>query len=54
MRALEGSVALEIGGGTAQREEGQAVFVPVGAEHRFVGCEHLDVLFLAQPDGPTS
>ena len=31
-------------------KEGQAVFVPAGAEHRFVGYEQLSVLVIfAQP-----
>jgi mannose-6-phosphate isomerase-like protein (cupin superfamily) len=41
---LQGSGALEIDGETVQLEEGQAVFVPAGADHRFVGYEQLSVL----------
>jgi len=52
---LEGSGALEIEGETVQLTEGQAVFVPAGAEHRFVGYEHLSVLVIfAQPNEPAS
>ncbi len=50
---LEGSGVLEIEGETVTLEEGQAVFVPAGAEHRFVGYEHLSVLVIfAQPNSP--
>jgi mannose-6-phosphate isomerase-like protein (cupin superfamily) len=41
---LEGSGTLEVGGERADLHEGQAVFVPAGAEHRFVGYEQLAVL----------
>ena len=43
---LEGTGTLEIEGETVQLEEGQAVFVPAGADHRFVGYEHLSVLVI--------
>src|SRR5687767_13197266 len=47
---LEGRGVLEIEGETVPLEEGQAVFVPAGAEHRFVGYESLSVLVIfAQP-----
>ena len=41
---LEGSGALEVEGERVDLREGQAVFVPAGAEHRFVGYEQLAVL----------
>ena len=37
---------LEIDGETVELKEGQAVFVPAGAEHRFVGYEQLSVLVI--------
>ncbi len=43
---LEGSGALEIEGETVRLEVGQAVFVPAGAEHRFLGYEQLSVLVI--------
>ena len=43
---LEGSGVLEIEGESVQLEEGQATFVPAGAEHRFVGYEQLSVLVI--------
>ena len=47
---LEGSGALEIDDETVELKEGQAVFVPAGADHRFVGYEQLSVLVIfAQP-----
>lgn len=47
---LEGSGVLEIEGESVELQEGQAVFVPAGAEHRFVGYEQLSVLVIfAQP-----
>ena len=41
---LEGSGTLEVEGERVDLREGQAVFVPAGADHRFVGYEHLAVL----------
>jgi mannose-6-phosphate isomerase-like protein (cupin superfamily) len=41
---LEGSGMLEIEGEQVELREGHAVFVPAGAEHRFIGYEHLIVL----------
>lgn len=41
---LEGGGALEIEGETVPLERGQAVFVPAGAEHRFVGYVGLSLL----------
>ena len=43
---LEGSGALEIDGATVPLVEGQAVFVPAGADHRFIGYENLSVLVI--------
>lgn len=52
---LEGSGVLEIDGETVELEEGQAVFVPAGAEHRFVGYEQLSVLVIfSRPNVPAS
>jgi mannose-6-phosphate isomerase-like protein (cupin superfamily) len=41
---LEGSGALEVESEQTDLSEGRAVFVPAGAEHRFVGYEQLAVL----------
>ena len=41
---LEGSGTLEIEGEPVDLREGQAVFVPAGADHRFAGYEQLAVL----------
>jgi len=41
---LEGEGTLEIEGTPVELREGHAIFVPAGAEHRFVGYEHLAVL----------
>ena len=43
---LEGSGSLEVEGERADLREGQAVFVPTGADHRFVGYEQLAVLVI--------
>ena len=43
---LEGSGTLEVEGSEIPLREGHAVFVPAGAEHRFVGYEQLSVLVL--------
>ena len=43
---LEGSGALEIEGTPVELREGHALFVQAGAEHRFVGYEHLAVLVI--------
>ncbi len=43
---LEGRGALEIDGATVPLTEGQAVFVPAGADHRFTGYENLSVLVI--------
>lgn len=41
---LEGSGTLEIEGEPVDLREGEAVFVPSGADHRFAGYEQLAVL----------
>jgi len=41
---LEGSGSLEVEGEQTALREGDAAFVPAGADHRFVGYEHLSVL----------
>lgn len=41
---LEGNGTLEVEGERDDLREGQAVFVPAGADHRFVGYEQLAVL----------
>ena len=41
---LEGSGTLEVEDERVDLLEGQAVFVPAGADHRFVGYEQLAVL----------
>lgn len=43
---LRGSGRLEVEGESTDLAEGQAVFVPAGAEHRFTGYEHLSVLVI--------
>ena len=43
---LEGRGTLEVDGSTVELREGQAVFVPAGAAHQFVGYEQLSVLVI--------
>jgi mannose-6-phosphate isomerase-like protein (cupin superfamily) len=43
---LEGRGTLEIDGEAVPLTEGQAAFVPAGAEHRFIGYENLTVLVI--------
>jgi len=43
---LEGRGTLEIDGTAVPVTEGQAVFVPAGADHRFTGYENLTVLVI--------
>jgi mannose-6-phosphate isomerase-like protein (cupin superfamily) len=43
---LEGSGVLEVERERVELREGHATFVPAGAEHRFVGYEHLSVLVI--------
>jgi quercetin dioxygenase-like cupin family protein len=45
---LEGSGVLEVEGERTELGEGHAVFVPAGADHRFVGYERLSVLVVFQ------
>jgi mannose-6-phosphate isomerase-like protein (cupin superfamily) len=49
---LEGSGVLEIEGVSHRLEEGQAIFVPAGADHRFTAYELLAVLVIF--NGPHS
>ena len=43
---LEGDGTLEIEGQPVELHAGEAIFVPAGAEHRFVGYEQLAVLVI--------
>lgn len=43
---LDGRGTLEIEGDRVHLKEGEAAFVPAGAEHRFVGYEGLSVLVI--------
>ena len=43
---LEGSGALEVEGEQTRLREGEAIFVPAGADHRLVGYENLSVLVI--------
>jgi mannose-6-phosphate isomerase-like protein (cupin superfamily) len=43
---IEGTGTLEVEGEAVELREGHAVFVPAGAEHRFVGYERLSVLVI--------
>ena len=43
---LEGSGTLDVEGERVDLREGQAAFVAAGAEHHFVGYEHLAVLVI--------
>ena len=45
---IEGSGVLEIEGENVELHQGHAVFVPAGAEHRFVGYEQLSVLVILE------
>jgi mannose-6-phosphate isomerase-like protein (cupin superfamily) len=48
---LEGRGTLEVEGDQIPVEEGKAVFVPAGADHRFTGYEGLSVLVIfRRPD----
>lgn len=48
---LEGRGMLEIEGENVEVKEGQALFVPAGAEHRFLGYEQLSLLVIfARPE----
>lgn len=41
---LEGTGVLEVEGEATRLDEGMALFVPAGAEHRFTAYEHLALL----------
>ena len=43
---IEGRGTLDVEGTAVELGEGNAVFVPAGAEHRFSGYEQLSVLVL--------
>ena len=43
---LDGTGVLEIEGETVELKQGQAAFVPAGADHRFVAYEQLSVLVI--------
>jgi mannose-6-phosphate isomerase class I len=43
---LEGRGVLEVEDDRVELQEGQAVYVPAGAEHRFVGYERLSLLVI--------
>ena len=43
---LEGRGTLEVEGTKTELREGNAIFVPAGAEHRFSGYEQLSVLVI--------
>jgi mannose-6-phosphate isomerase-like protein (cupin superfamily) len=51
---LEGYGALAIEGETVEPKEGQAVIVPSGADHRFVGYENFSVLVIFGQPGKTA
>jgi len=48
---IEGSGVLEVESENVELREGHAVFVPAGAEHRFVGYEQLSVLVIFERSG---
>ena len=50
---LEGTGTLDVEGTKTELHEGNAIFVPAGAEHRFSGYEQLSVLviFERKPTG---
>jgi mannose-6-phosphate isomerase-like protein (cupin superfamily) len=49
---LEGSGVLEVEGERVELREGNATFVPAGAEHRFVGYERLSLLVIFERGRP--
>src|SRR5881227_4258600 len=49
---LEGRGTLEVEGENVELREGHAVFVPAGADHRFVGYEQLSVLVIFEKARP--
>jgi len=49
---LEGSGVLEVAGEALRLREGEAAFVPAGAEHRFTAYERLSLLVIfSRPTG---
>jgi mannose-6-phosphate isomerase-like protein (cupin superfamily) len=48
---LEGRGTLEVEGERFELSEGDSVFVPAGAEHRFIGYEQLSVLVVFEKFG---
>ncbi|HET8874536.1 MAG TPA: cupin domain-containing protein [Gaiellaceae bacterium] len=50
---LDGRGTLEVEGAQVDLTEGEASFVPAGAEHRFVGYEGLSVLVIFAGDRTT-
>ena len=48
---LDGRGTLEVEGARHPLEEGQAIFVPAGAEHRFTGYEGLSLLVVFRRPG---
>jgi mannose-6-phosphate isomerase-like protein (cupin superfamily) len=50
---LEGRGTLEVEGELIEMTEGQATFVPAGADHRFVGYEQLSVLVIFEKNRPS-
>jgi mannose-6-phosphate isomerase-like protein (cupin superfamily) len=51
---LSGRGTLTVEGDAVELAEGQAVFVPAGAEHRFTGYEGLTVLVVFERPGHSS
>jgi mannose-6-phosphate isomerase-like protein (cupin superfamily) len=49
---LAGRGMLDVEGERVELREGHAVFLPAGAEHRFVGYEHLSVLVIFDRQPP--
>ena len=49
---LEGSGVLDVEGTRVELQEGHAVFVPAGAEHRFIGYEQLSVFVIFERKRP--
>jgi mannose-6-phosphate isomerase class I len=49
---LEGTGVLEVEGKEVALREGHAVFVPAGANHRFIGYEQLSVLVIFEKGQP--
>ena len=49
---LDGRGTLEVEGEQVNLKEGEAAFVPAGADHRFIGYEGLSVLVIFAGDSP--